>query len=212
MDATIWPFAALRIRTPKLELRYPDDADLFALARLATEGIHDPAVMPFSEPWTRLEPPERERSVVQYAWRQRALLQRDDWAVPFAVCDQGAIVGLQAIEAKQFSVRRTVETGSWLVQRAQGRGIGTEMRVAVLHLAFAGLGAEEAFSGSFADNPRSAAVSRRCGYEPSGEEICAREGEAARMQRWVLTRARWAPQRRDDIAIEGLEACLPLLT
>ena len=109
-------------------------------------------------------------------------------------------------------MRRTVETGSWLAQPEHGRGIGTEMRAAVLHLAFAGLGAEEAHSGSFADNPSSAAVSRHNGYEANGEEILAREGEAARMQRWVLTRAKWTPHRRDDITIEGLDGCLPLLT
>jgi RimJ/RimL family protein N-acetyltransferase len=212
MDVDIWPFAALRITTPRLELRYPDDDDLVALAHLAVEGIHDPASMPFSEPWTRLEGPERARSVVQYAWRQRALLARDDWALPFAVRDAGRLVGLQAIEAKQYSVRRTVETGSWLGLQDQGRGIGTEMRAAVLHFAFAGLGAEEAHSGSFVDNPASAAVSRHNGYTPNGGEICVREGEPARMQRWVLTRSAWTPHRRDDITIEGLDSCLSLLT
>ena len=131
---------------------------------------------------------------------------------PFAVSDEGRIVGIQTIEAKQFAVRRTVETGSWLGRREQGRGIGTEMRAAVLHFAFAGLGATEALSGSFSDNPASAAVSRRNGYAANGEEICAREGEPARMQRWVLTRARWSEQRRADITLEGLDACLSMLT
>ena len=212
MDAAIWPFAALRLRTPTVELRCPDDDDLVALAHLAAEGVHDPATMPFSVPWTRLESPERERSVLQHGWRQRALLTRDEWVLPFAVSHDGELVGIQSVEAKHFAVRRTVETGSWLVQRAQGRGIGTEMRAAVLHFAFAGLGAEEALSGSFIDNPASAAVSRHHGYEANGEEILDREGGAARMQRWVLTRAKWTPHRRDDITIEGLDACLPLLT
>jgi RimJ/RimL family protein N-acetyltransferase len=212
MDTTIWPLAALRVRTSRLELRYPDDDDLVALAHLAAEGIHDRATMPFLVPWTRLEGVELQRGVLQHGWRQRALVQRDEWTIPFAVCEQARIVGIQAIEAKQFAVRRTVETGSWLVQHAQGRGIGTEMRAAVLHLAFAGLGAEEAHSGSFADNPVSAAVSRRNHYEPNGAEVCAREGEAARLHRWVLTRARWSEHERDDITVEGLDACVPMLT
>lgn len=212
MDATIWPFAALRIRTPKLELRYPDDDDLVALAHLAAEGIHDPATMPFFVPWTRAEPADLERSVLQFAWGRRASLTRDDWSLPFAVCIDGDPVGVQEVYAKQFAVRRTVESGSWLVQRAHGRGIGTEMRAAVLHLAFAGLGAEEAHSGSFVDNPASAAVSRHHGYAPNGEEILEREGTPARLQRWVLTRATWTPHRRDDVTIDGLDACLPLLS
>ncbi len=211
MDATIWPFAALRVTTPTLELRYPDDDDLVTLARLAAEGIHDPAMMPFNVPWTRAESPELERNMLQHSWGRRSALTRDDWSLPFVVCCDGEVVGVQDVFAKKFSVRRTVDTGSWLVQRAQGKGVGTEMRAAVLHFAFAGLGAEEAHSGSFADNPASAAVSRHNGYEANGEEIVDREGEPARMQRWVLTRARWTPQRRDDIAIAGLDACLPLL-
>jgi RimJ/RimL family protein N-acetyltransferase len=139
-------------------------------------------------------------------------LTRDEWWLSLVVREQGEPVGVQDIFAKQFAVRRTVETGSWLVQRAQGRGIGTEMRAAVLHLAFAGLDAEEAHSGSFADNPASAAVSQHNGYEANGEEIRDREGEPARLQRWLLTRANWMAHRRDDITIEGLDACLPLLT
>jgi RimJ/RimL family protein N-acetyltransferase len=212
MDATIWPFAALRITTPALELRYPDDDDLVALAHLAAEGIHDPGSMPFSEPWTRAGSPDLERGALQFAWGRRASLTRDDWSLAFAVFVGDEPVGVQDVFARQFAVRRTVETGSWLVRRAQGRGIGTEMRAAVLHFAFAGLGAEEAFSGSFVDNPSSEGVSRRNRYVANGEEIRAREGEPARLRHWVLTRARWTPQRRDDIAIEGLDACLPFLT
>jgi RimJ/RimL family protein N-acetyltransferase len=212
MDARIWPFVALRVRTPLVELRYPDDDDLCALARLAAEGIHDPATMPFSVPWTRAESLALERNLLQHSWGRRSSLTRDDWSLPFVACVDGEPVGVQDVFAQHFAIRRTVETGSWLVQRVQGRGIGTEMRAAVLHFAFAGLGAEEAFSGSFVDNPASAAVSRRNGYQPNGEVIVEREGEAARLQHWVLTRATWTPSRRDDIRIEGLDACLSLLS
>jgi RimJ/RimL family protein N-acetyltransferase len=211
MDHALWPFAALRITTPELELRYPDDDDLVALAHLAAQGIHDPSNMPFFVPWTRAESPELERNVLQHGWGRRASLTRDDWSLPFAVCVDGERVGVQDVFAKHFAVRRTVETGSWLARRVQGRGIGTEMRAAALHFAFAGLGAEEALSGSFVDNPASAAVSSHHGYEPNGAEICEREGEPARLQRWVLTRAQWTPSRRDDITIQGLDACRPLL-
>ena len=212
MDATIWPFAALRITTPVLELRYPDDDDLCALAHLAAAGIHDPAAMPFYVPWTRADAPELKRGLLQFGWRRRASLAPDDWSLPFVVCVDGEPVGVQDVFARQFAARRVVETGSWLGRRAQGRGIGTEMRAAVLHLAFDGLGADEAVSGSFTDNPASAAVSRHNGYVGNGEEVVDREGEAARLQHWVLTRAAWTARRRGDITVEGLDACRPLLT
>jgi RimJ/RimL family protein N-acetyltransferase len=212
MADDLWPFFELRVRTPSVELRYPTDDDLRVVAALAAEGIHDPTTMPFSVPWTRAEGLELQRGVFQFTWGRRAALTRDDWSLPFLVMHHGEPVGVQDLFAKQFAVRRTVESGSWLVQRAQGRGIGTEMRAAVLHLAFAGLGADEAQSGSFADNAASTAVSRHNGYEPNGEDIIDREGEPARMLRWRLTRGRWAERRRDDITVDGLDACLPLLT
>jgi len=45
---------------------------------------------------------------------------------------------------------------------------GTEMRAAVLHLAFDGLGAREAHSASFEDNPASQRVSLANGYQSNG--------------------------------------------
>ena len=63
---------------------------------------------------------------------------------------------------------REVSTGSWLGQRYQGQGLGTEMRAAVLHLAFTGLGAEFATSNTFTDNAASLGVSRKLGYLPDG--------------------------------------------
>ena len=55
---------------------------------------------------------------------------------------------------------RSVATGSWLGLRHQGHGIGKEMRAAVLHFAFAGLGAIEALSGAWDDNKPSLGVER----------------------------------------------------
>jgi RimJ/RimL family protein N-acetyltransferase len=49
-----------------------------------------------------------------------------------------------------FARLRSVGTGSWVTRSEQGRGYGTEARLAVLELAFGHLGAEEARdSGSY---------------------------------------------------------------
>jgi RimJ/RimL family protein N-acetyltransferase len=206
-----WPLFDLRVRTPHVELRYPNDDDLVSIADLAAEGIHDPDTMPFYEPWSRAKSPELERGMLQHMWSRRAALSPEDWSLPLVVIEEAEPVGVQLLFAVQFPITRTVETGSWLVQRAHGRGLGKEMRAAVLHLAFEGLGAVEAYSASFDDNPASQAVSRANGYEPNGTVLLAREGRPARNLKWILTRNRWLEARRDDITINGLEPCRPLL-
>lgn len=207
MGQPYWPLFELRVRTPRLELRPPDEADVFALAALAVEGIHDPATMPFLTEWSVLPSPARERSVLQWHWKAWADWSAAKWDLPLAVVVDGEVVGTQAVHAEQFPVLRSVYSGSWLVRRWQGKGIGTEMRAAMLHLAFAWVGAEVAFSGAYPDNEASVRISRSLGYEDDGWEPHVRQGAAARSIRFRLERARWEERRRHDIAVEGLDAC-----
>ena len=112
----------------------------------------------------------------QHHWLQLGNWAPDDWTLNFAVFDHGRIVGQQAISARNFATLHEVGTGSWIGLRHQGRGIGTEMRAAVLHLAFAGLQATDAVSGAFADNPSSFRVSEKLGYEADGiQRLAVRE-------------------------------------
>ena len=211
MSSPHWPFFGLRIRTPRLELRYADDELLAELATVAAGGIHAPDRMPFNEPWTRAPKGELERNALKFWWGRRANLKPDDWTVPFAVIEGGRPVGAQDLFSKNFAIRRSFETGSWLGIEHHGRGIGTEMRTAILHFGFEGLGAEVAETGAFADNPESQAVTRKLGYEPNGTFMRAREGKPAEMRMFSMTRSMWEAQRRHDITIEGLDACLPML-
>ncbi|MFJ9098041.1 GNAT family N-acetyltransferase [Streptomyces sp. NPDC102405] len=75
---------------------------------------------------------------------------------------------------------------SWLGARFQRQGIGTEMRAAVLHLAFVGLNALEAMSGAFEDNASSFTVSMKHGYELDGVERHVVRGQPAIMRRLRL--------------------------
>lgn len=205
-----WPLLGLRVRTPRLELRHPDDELVTELATLASHGVHPPEEMPFSIPWTDAPPAVTARSVCQWLWRQRSEWQPDRWGLSMAVVVDGVPVGLQDLAGEHFIACRTVSTGSWLGRSHQGQGIGTEMRAAVLHLAFAGLGALVAESAAFADNPASHAVSRKLGYEPNGERCELRRGVPATMIGLRLDHDRWAARRRDDITIEGVEPCLAM--
>jgi RimJ/RimL family protein N-acetyltransferase len=202
-----WPLFDLVVRTPRLELRYPDDVMLVELAAVAAKGIHDPAVMPFSTAWTRAESPDLERSTLKHFWALRSAWSPDQWTFPGAVVVDGRAVGLQSLGGSAFPVTGAVTTGSWLGREFQGQGIGKEMRAAILHLAFAGLGARVAYSGAYEDNPASMKVSRALGYSENGDQINSREGQPAREIRLKLTREVWEKRRRKDIEVVGLRPC-----
>jgi RimJ/RimL family protein N-acetyltransferase len=207
----VWPLFGLVLRTPRLELRLPSPEQLAALAELAEEGVHDPAVMPFVTPWTDLPPGPRGRSVLQYQWQTWAALTPQRWRLELAVLADGQPLGQQGIGAQDFAVTREVATGSWLGRRHHGRGVGTEMRAAVLHLAFAGLDARWAISGAASDNLASIAVSRKLGYADDGADTHAVRGQIMIDRRFRLDRAAWEAHRSVPVEIEGLEPCRELL-
>jgi RimJ/RimL family protein N-acetyltransferase len=210
MHVTYWPLFELRIRTPRLELRPPRDEDVFALAELAGQGIHDPKEMPFRTAWTDAPSPELERNALQFHWRIRASWTTDDWHLPFAVWCDGRIVGQQDILGADFARTLTFTTGSWLGRDHQGQGIGKEMRTAVLHLGFDGLGAQRAETAAYERNAASLGVTRSLGYEANGDSIVVTRDEAKTELDFKMGRAAFENLRRDDITIENLEPCLPM--
>lgn len=199
------PLYGLRLRTPRLELRLGTRAELDELYDVAAAGIHAPDWMPFAVPWT--DDLERERFV---AFHEEALAdwRPEDWTLNVLVWAEGELAGSQGIGARRFAERRTVETGSWLGSRFQRRGIGTEMRAAVLELAFAGLGAQAAESGAIAGNAASLGVSRKLGYRVVGHQTIAPRGEPVGHDDLRLERGNWHPPVA--VEIDGLEPCLQL--
>ena len=211
MLTDIWPLFGLVLRTLRLELRVPSLEQLAALAALADEGVHDPAEMPFLVPWTDLPPGPRGRSVLQHQWRQWGELTPQEWRLELVVLADGEPVGLQGIGGTEFAITREVHTGSWLGRRHHGRGIGTEMRAAVLHLAFAGLGADWAVSSALDGNGASIGVSRKLGYADDGIAVQAVRGRRRIDRRFRIDRETWAATQTVPVEVEGLEPCLDLL-
>ncbi len=207
---TFWPLFDLVIRTPRLEIRLPREEEFGALLDLIDEGIHDPTSMPFTTPFTDRPSPQREREAAQWWWRHRAEWSPEKWSFTGAVFVEGRAVGVQDLMAEHFAQVRSVETGSWLGRGHQGRGLGREMRQAILHLAFAGLAAEEALSGAFDDNAPSLGTSRAVGYVDNGTALAPRRDGAGRTVRLRIDRERWSSLRRDDIELIGLEGCLDM--
>jgi len=199
----------LRLRTPRLELRSPTDDDIVALIAVASSGIHAADVMPFKVAWTDLPSPDRERSSLRYFWGARSTWTPLSWRLPMAVVLNGEPIGVQEMFASDFATKRTVHTGSWLGRRFQGQGIGTEMRAAVLFLAFDGLAALAAESAVVDGNEASVAVSRKLGYRPNGETFIAPRGVPVVERKFRLLRNDW---KRDRVAVsvDNLEPCLEL--
>jgi RimJ/RimL family protein N-acetyltransferase len=205
-----FPLLGLRLTTPRLELRLPSPEELATQADVAAGGIHPPGTMPFMVPWTDRPPAEVARGVVQHHWLMLAQWAPDDWELDLTVFHAGEIAGQQTIRGRDFAVLGQVDTGSWLGLRHQGQGIGTEMRAAVLHLAFAGLHADEALTAAFEDSHASQAVSRKLGYQPNGIFRHAVRGTMTVERQLRLTRADWELHRTIPVSIEGLTPCLPM--
>ncbi|MFA1546587.1 GNAT family N-acetyltransferase [Actinomadura chokoriensis] len=205
-----FPLLGLRLTTPRLELRLPSPEELAALADVAAAGIHAPDTMPFLVPWTDRPPAEVARGVVQHHWQTLGQWTPDDWELDLTVFHAGEVIGQQTLSARHLAVLREVRTGSWLGARHQGRGLGTEMRAAVLHLAFTGLGADEAVSSAFADSHASRAVSRKLGYQDDGVERRVIRNSLTVDHRMRLTRKEWERHSRVPVTIEGLAPCLSM--
>src|SRR3954464_14898605 len=161
------PFG-LVLTTPNLQLRPISDRDIPSAVAAARSGVHEPGRNPFSNSWTEALPNELGTSMAQWYWRCRGGMTPTDWTLPLGIWHQNDFIGCQDVVAKDFAMLKTVSTGSWLRQSAQGRGLGKEMRAAVALYAFDWLGAEVAESEAAAWNHQSLGVSRSLGYELNG--------------------------------------------
>ena len=116
------------------------------------------------------------------------------------------LVGVQGLGTTKYLVTRSGETGSWLGQEHQGRGVGTAMRQVMCAFGFDHLDAVQITSGAFTDNPASLAVSRKVGYRENGGdrrerrpgEVAATAGCCSRPTTWSAARTR--------VEVQGLEA------
>lgn len=194
--AELWPLFGLELRTPRLVLRPVRDGDLPGLASAALAGIHDPDRMPFGFPWTDAAPADLPRVLAMHQWSVRQVSPQS-WTIQFAVILDGTVIGAQDLAAQDFAHRGTVTSGSWLTRSAQGQGVGTEMRAALLLFAFDVLGAEWAESSAAAWNSASLGLSYKLGYEPNGVTRVAPRSELpvdeqrVRLSRRAFNRPAW---------------------
>ncbi|MEE2570912.1 GNAT family protein [Pseudarthrobacter sp. J64] len=165
---SIWPLHGLTLTTPRLVLRPIAEDDIPAAVEAARSGVHQAGKSPFSVPWAEVPAEQLGPNMAQWYWRCRAEATPESWTLLLGVWHEGEFIGCQDIGAKKFARLKTVSTGSWLKQSAQGRGFGKEMRAAVVLYAFDWLKAEVAESEAAVWNASSLGVSRSLGYEPNG--------------------------------------------
>ncbi len=203
----------VRVATPRLELRGATDDLLEALAPLVAAGKATADPPPWDDPsaFYEPEPDVRVAKWMQGVWRARGTVRPDAWRLGFVVLADGQPIGQQDLTGHDFNTFGTVETTSWVSSDVRRRGFGSEMRAAILHLAFDGLGASEAHSEGAVDNVGSNAVSERLGYEPNGVAWATHEGKPVLGRRWRLERQAWERQRRSDIAMSGVAECRHVL-
>jgi RimJ/RimL family protein N-acetyltransferase len=210
--ASSYPPLNVQVHTPRLSLLGATDELLEHLVPVVRKGVVTAPPWPFDDPMSLYkESPDREWSWLRGVWAGRARVTDSLWRLYFVVVVDGEPVGMQDLTGKDFSAFGTVETFSWLSADVRGRGLGKEMRQAVLHLAFEGLGAQYADSGAFTDNHASNGVSQALGYQPNGVDWATRRGDATEIIRYRLARDAWSAGRRDDIELAGVAECLPVL-
>lgn len=209
MPADLWPLLELRLTTSRLVLRYPTRDELAALGGLAAAGVHHPGERPYRTPWTEGTPQQTAMHVVQQHWNRRSEWSSEAWALELGLFSDGQPVGMVALRGREFPIRREVKSESWLGLAHHRQGLGTEARSALLHLAFAGLGAQTALTDVFRDNAGSQGVSRRLGYRHDGISRDVRDGQVLISDRLRLTRDDWFGTDRMRVDVTGLALCLP---
>jgi RimJ/RimL family protein N-acetyltransferase len=203
------PLNELRLMTPRLELRLGTRNELVGLGCLAQEGIHPPEEMPFAVAWTDRSGDEGfVESFVEFHEAALRDWRPEKWTLNLLVFTGGRPVGSQTIAAANFASTRTVATGSWLGKQFQRQGLGTEMRIAVLELAFRELGAVAATSGAIVGNQASKRVSDKLGYTIAGTSTVSPRGEPLLHYDLMIERDAWASPV--PVEIVGLHGCLAL--
>ena len=201
-----WPLFDLRLAHGPVALRPVTDADLDELAAVLPDDVE---LDPHRERFAGLDPVrDRQRRFVQGLWSSRGTWSPDSWCLDLRVDSDGGAVGVQTLEGDHFHDLRTVDTASWLVPAARGRGLGTAMRTAVLGLAFDHLDAVAAISSAVLDNHASLGVSRRLGYVDNGRSRILTEAGPAELQHLRLTADGWRAARH-RVEVSGVEACRP---
>jgi RimJ/RimL family protein N-acetyltransferase len=182
------------ISTQRLLLRAPALGDARAIGLLA--GDYDVASMTGTIPH-----PYSEEMAVD--WIES--LQAGDEGVAFAVDLDGELIGCVGYRATD---KTHAEMGYWIGKPYWGMGYATEAAQALILYAFEKERFDYLTVGHFKENPASARVIVKLGFEPSGEVLrdCAARNNKARCLTYRLTRERAFANLRPVLAASPLSS------
>lgn len=206
---SLWPLFSLEVMTPRLILRPISEADASTLATALPPDLElDPNAYLF--PGAKPALGRAWQSLASY-WRAYGSWTIDSWRLPFGVHVDGELVGVQTLEGDHFVRRGVVDSASYLHHAARGKGIGKEMRRAMLAFAFETLGAQEAITSAWQDNQASLGVSAALGYSPNGIERHVDGDRVGYLQHLRLPVATWRERHSaHDVQVSGFGPCAVL--
>lgn len=199
----VFPTQKLSLRTERLLLRPPDLWDpecLDVYRRISGRLLQDEHW--FESNWYLAEPPEIQISAARNYLQQLVDWTPDAWSLKLMVWSDREVIGEISLRGVRFLQTRSLSTGSWLAPEWRGRGLGKEMRAAVLFFGFRMLGAEEFRSEAHRDNRASGQTSLSLGYREDGTTSKHAPDDYVR---YLLIRDMW----RDDqeVRVSGFEEC-----
>jgi [ribosomal protein S5]-alanine N-acetyltransferase len=149
----------VRIRGPRLSLRYPAAADADALFELG----QDPEVTRFFS-WGPYTDASQASAFIDRVAAQRAAGDR----LEFAIADESdRLIGITGLS--EFSLRdRRATVGTWLGRPYWGTGANAESKALILRFGFERLGLLRATALASPDNVRSLAALERLGFAREG--------------------------------------------
>lgn len=202
----VWALHGIRLRTADLDLQVMREGDLMLLGDLLPDDVEQD---PGATRYAGLDDRTNRRAVLaQSYWRAMGSWSPEHWALPFVVRRDGQVLGAQWLEGPAYRTDHTVDSSSWLVPGARGRGFGRQMRAAVLELAFSHLEAAAAVSSAVVDNWASLGVSRALGYRETHTTVLEHSGVV--LQHLRLERSEWARSKHAGaITVAGIRPALP---
>ncbi|GAA4888954.1 GNAT family N-acetyltransferase [Actinomycetospora straminea] len=209
--AALYPQFGLRVAHAGTVLLGPTDEELLELADLVAEpgGVVEPGRSGELMGWPEDQGEVAARRFLEWAWRLREAPTPARWRAPLAILDGGRALGLAVLAHELDDPAGTVRTSSWLARAEQGRGLGRRVRLMLLELAFAHLGALRAVTGAAEGNAASRAVTGRLGYR---ETHRVTGGDGVVEVHAAITPATWRRRRLPDVDVEGVDAFLAAVT